>query len=514
MEKKKRVIISMQYICLGICAFLLLAASAFLVYSMSVWNKEKERVVEAVEAVKTFGDYTDCEVYMDVPAMVYEGTKIGEAKDYGNKNYVIDVNGTSKEQYEEYISLLVEHGYKKHSDNGEEGMEGYVYTSNFIKDDVTLTISHMVNHDKTYISASNNLALSDHLNYDADSMKGVSADAKTKLYMLELNGLGSSFVIQLKNGHFIIEDGGQDIDAPYLLDFLEDLVPEGQKPVIEAWFISHVHGDHFGALMEVVSDEQYANRIYVDGIYFTSPSEELVLKLEPSAGSQVYQYAWQICRYNSMLSKENGEKADFYRMALGQRYYFCDISIDISMTLEQIPETTVYSQAINDTTTWMMYNIEGQKVLNSGDGYETSFLVLMQLYEREYFDVDVYTTPHHGTNQTDYFTDYMDIKTVLYTNWRSASLYWDEETMTEAEKASVASYTRVRSPHVKSFEALEANEHLRNSALEYYSHGEGTVVLTFPYTVGTAEIMEPLEWIYNVLDSSQPVRELYTGPAK
>ena len=496
---------------IGIASLLLVALSAFAIYSATLWAEDRE-VSKKAEGVRTFGEYTDCEVYQNVPAMVFKETKIGQAADYGMKNYVIDVNGTTTEQYKEYVDLLISQGFKKHSDNGEEGMEGYVYTSNFIKDDVTLTISHMVNHNKTYISATNNLALSEHLNYDSASMENVSADAKTRLYMLELNGLGSSFVIQLKNGHFVIEDGGQNIDAPYLLDFLEDLVPEGEKPVIEGWFISHVHGDHFGALKEIASDTSYLNRIYVDGIYFTAPSEELILKVEPSAGAQLYQYAWQLSKYNSMFKRENGEKAGFYRMALGQRYYFCDMSIDISMTVEQFPETTTLTQAINDTTTWMMYNIEGQKVLNSGDGYEASFLTLMQLYERDYFNVDVYTTPHHGTNQTNYFTDYMQIKTLLYTNWRSASLYWDERTMTEDEKASVEGYKRIRSPHITGFEALEANQYLRDSVQEYYSMGNGTVVLTFPYKVGTAEIMKPLEWIYNVMGSDKPERELYTGP--
>jgi hypothetical protein len=32
---------------------------------------------------------------------------------------------------------------------------------------------------------------------------------------------------------------------------------------------------------------------------------------------------------------------------------------------------------------------------------------------------------------------------------------------------------------------------------EYYHYGDGTVILTFPYSVGTAEKMPALTWKYN-----------------
>ena len=68
--------------------------------------------------------------------------------------------------------------------------------------------------------------------YVKDNKEG----AKTTFHMLELHDLGNSFLFQLKNGHFIISDGGRKTDLPYLLDYLGSLVPEGEKPVIEGWF--------------------------------------------------------------------------------------------------------------------------------------------------------------------------------------------------------------------------------------------------------------------------------------
>ena len=74
----------------------------------------------------------------------------------------------------------------------------------------------------------------------------------------------------------------------------------------------------------------------------------------------------------------------------------------------------------------------------------------------------------------DYFTEYCKVKTLLYTNRTVGSLY---TATTHARK--------------------EENIRLQESALESLSHGNGTVVLIFPYTVGTAEIKEPCDWKYN-----------------
>ena len=109
---------------IGVAALLLVAMSVLTIYSATVFSREKATSKKMTDSVRKFGEYTECEVYKDVPAMVYPETKIGQAADFGNKNYVIDVNGTTMEHYKDYVDLLVEQGYQKHSDNGEEGMEG------------------------------------------------------------------------------------------------------------------------------------------------------------------------------------------------------------------------------------------------------------------------------------------------------------------------------------------------------------------------------------------------------
>jgi beta-lactamase superfamily II metal-dependent hydrolase len=56
-----------------------------------------------------------------------------------------------------------------------------------------------------------------------------------------------SYVMKTQRGKLIVVDGGMPGDAPYLADFLKERGNE-----VEAWFISHPHIDHFGALSEIL----------------------------------------------------------------------------------------------------------------------------------------------------------------------------------------------------------------------------------------------------------------------
>lgn len=466
MKNKKPVVISL------IVLVVVLLIGAGLVLFLEVGKKEETTENTASSKYTTFAELTSTQMFKDVPALIAEGTKIGSEFEYGDKHYTIDINGTTLKDYQDYLQLLEEAGYKKHSDNGEEGMDGYVYTTSFTKEDSTLTVYHITKYEKTYISSGKNEKLSDHLVYSDDYMAGAVADAKTKVHMLELNDNGNSFVIQLKNGNFIVEDGGTEADAPYLIDYLESLTPDGKKPVIEAWFMTHAHGDHYGALKKIMLTPEYVNRIYVEGVYFVDPSATVKEYFTKSEGS-VSQAAWYVMNSANTFKQENGKNAEFYRPSLGQRYYFSDIIIDIPFTMDQITMDAYYSTDFNDTSLWIMHNIEGQRFLHAGDAGTTSTMMVMDFYDKEYFELDMFSVLHHGINVFDYFTDYCTIKTLLYTNRTVGSLY------------SETKYAR-----------LEENAHLQESVVESVAHGDGTVIMTFPYEIGSYERANPLDWKY------------------
>ena len=114
------------------------------VYEVNQNQKEAAKVEAEKEVVKydyaTFADYTPNEAFQSIPSLVVDGGKIGTPYEYGTGVYTLNISGTTVEDYKAYLATLQEHGFVKHSDNGEEAMEGYVYTASFTKDDLALTV--------------------------------------------------------------------------------------------------------------------------------------------------------------------------------------------------------------------------------------------------------------------------------------------------------------------------------------------------------------------------------------
>ncbi|MDR1891427.1 MAG: MBL fold metallo-hydrolase [Oscillospiraceae bacterium] len=428
-----------------------------------------------VAGAQTFADWTDCAVFQEVPAMIIANAKIGAAVDYGAGNYVIDVNGTAPEDYRSYLVTLEEAGFTKYVDNGEKGLYSAVYAATYQRGDLTVTVTHVVKTEKTYVSACRDTRLSEHLFYKEEYVTENKKNAKTTLHMPELYYMGDCFVFQLKNGHFLLSDGGTTVELPYLLDYLETLVPTGEKPVVEAWMISHAHPDHMGALQYFMSKPEYADRLFVEGVYYNEPNQEVGTHFGSNAANIRY-----IGMATKFLKTQSGTAPLIYRPQTGQRYYFNDITIDVVLSQDQVLISN-YSGDFNDSSTWLMYNIEGQKFLHAGDTETGGTGVVMRTYDKKYFNLEVFSVFHHGINVYDTFTDFCSFHTLLYPSHRLGSI-WPEGSV-----------------YAKPAE----NARLQGSAQESLTWGDGTKILTFPYKAGTARSLPLKNWIYNTAPPSR-----------
>jgi len=443
------------------------------IFAVSITKSSKEKKEEKV-SYETFSAWTDIEEFQKVPTMTGENVKIGEATNYGGANNMIEVDGANVDEYKAYLRTLEKAGFKKHSDNGENGMDGYACTAAYQKDDLTVVVSHVIKGDKTYISAMKDVELSDSMIYSDDWKANAKEGAKTKLHLLELNNNGTCIIIQLKNGNFLMFDGGTPDDTPYLLDYLEELTPGDEIPVVEGWFITHPHGDHYGSLQEIANKSSYLKRIYVNEIYYHEVAVETLEKNDQYGGTAV-QANDLLSKIHGLYKTKDGETAKGFYPQLGQKFYYCDVEVDITLTTDQM-STTTSNWDENDTSTWYMINVEGQKVLFGGDAYVGSQRTLLNMYDKDYLTVDVFVVCHHGMNVFSFFNDYLTVKTVLYPSFNVGSIYTN------------------RYPH---FAREKENAELQEKAQEVYAVDSGTVILTFPYEVGSVEKTAPCDWRYN-----------------
>ena len=405
--------------------------------------------------------------------------------DYGDGNKVTIVpNDTAMVQYQKFIAKLEAEGYVLYVDNSATELAEFVKTATYVKEQNYFTVTHMIKAQKTYLSYCEDRELSSHLKYDNSYVTNNIRGAKTKLHNLEMFWFGNSLVIQLKNGHFIISDGGLEnrggllSDAEYLMQYLEDLVPQGTKPVVDAWVISHLHSDHCGVFTDFVTEAIDANRLYVEGIYYNEPNDT-IFDLDPFSK----QVRDDVKKAAKLLQTTSGGHPARYRLQTGQRYYFNDITMDIVLAQEQMtrdnyvnvefPEDPKKSN-FNDSSTWCMFTIEGQKVLFMGDADKGGMDVVMDTYNKEYLTLTGVVVSHHSWNPYQVWVDYITVDAVIVPGGE----------FTTAEDEYVVNFCPERIQWYAQNSALEAK------AKEVIAWGKGTVTMTFPYAPGNLEVKE------------------------
>lgn len=453
---------------IGAGAALLAAAVFFTVRAVALSMPKETRT--AADGT-TLAAYSEFDIFADVPCMDGKDLRYENAVDDGAGTYGINVYGTTLEDYRAYLSKLEGSGFIKYTDNGEAGLGGFVYKTYYQKDKLRVSVTYFTRLERTMISACGEGEWSEHLVYSDAYVADNDPNAKTTLYLPELYTTGASFYFQLKNGHFIINDGGTENELPYLLDDLEKLTPEGEKPVIEAWFMSHPHIDHMGVFKAFLENKEQMERVYVENVYFNCNSAEAEAYYARSGGEKLANYVRGL---PPMMKRTDGTAPTLYEIVLGDRFYFNDLTVEAVFTTEAAPYEELGGE--NATSTWLMYTVEGQKLLFPADGTFPDQKFIMQAYGSDYLDLDLYFPSHHGYDVFDQFTDYLKrVDTVLYPNYHKL-LGGDTGYGTHTVQLL----------------------HLNEVAQESYTYGEGTVVMQFPYAVGSATILPMREWSYNV----------------
>ena len=419
----------------------------------------EDRIVALEDGTRTIGYYTDDEKLQNIPNVVTDGF-FGSASECNNGCRMATYTGTTLEDFTGYQALLQQEGYTLVADNGKEGIHEDVYYAALQKDGVTIHLVYEAQLARICVIVGEEENLSEHLTYREEYQAGIADGARTSLTMCDMAKLGGMGIfIHLKNGHFVVWDGGNEEDAENLLLRMEELTPEGEKPVIEAWFITHGHVDHYGAIQRFTARQDLCNRMIVNGIYLDEPNTEWMTKCT-TADSTPYTV---IKLFTYMVKDENGNNPVIYRPVMGQKYYFCDVVLEVITSPEFVPFSNAVND-MNDTSVMVMANIDGQKVMITGDADTGAQYNAMNAFRREYFDLTVYQAPHHGINILRAFTDYaVHMGTVLDTN-------------------------RVL---LDSLSDNGATPYLMEHCEEFYYQGKdrGTLRLTFPYETGDIEIL-------------------------
>jgi len=208
---------------------------------------------------------------------------------------------------------------------------------------------------------------------------------------------GMGYVIRTENGHLIVVDGGHPEDAEAFTELLE--ANADGKPVVDLWVITHPHGDHYGALLEICSREELAARIEVKTLVYDFPEE-----FRDARGNGIgYVYP----HMEKILAVTGAEavrpEVDEIMETDGMRLHFLYTPTDCSILNNPNQLSLIFAAQGG-----------GKKIMFTGDAYHRNMQIVVWRYPNG-LKSDILQLPHHGLCDTGNpeFYKTVDAKTVL-----------------------------------------------------------------------------------------------------
>lgn len=415
-------------------------------------------------------------VYGDAVKNIVESGADIRNWDVGDGVYQTVYKPIMASQYLELINDLKARGYQVYSQGD---LNKDVYYTLLTYQDFVYSVTYYGYNAEVYVTASAQRPLSPYLLQDNASTRSEAIEGlDTKLTMLQWQeGGGDNYIIQLKSGHFIVFDGGSHHMLATMLDFMEDNVPEGQVPVVDAWFVTHGHYDHTGwsrAFYEGYTETnglfrtgEASQRVRVNGVYLNQTNQQVIEHTIYGWRSDGYRnklenkWPYSVPKAVEYMLTEDGQKTPLYRPQAGQTLYFKDLTVEIPYTQEQITFDN-YQMDINAASTWHLVRAEGRTFLDAGDTENVNLAYVKETFSPEYDafggNVDIMSAFHHGHN---IYSDLID------TYWAPIVFYTSKEMFKWASE-----YTKAN------------QEMIAKHEISYYCYGDGS----YQYNFATGEV--------------------------
>lgn len=277
---------------------------------------------------------------------------------------------------------------------------------------------------------------------------------------------GASLVLRMYDGRFIVIDGGHNRAEnmnniiKVIKDRSSEYLNDGEQPVIAAWFLTHPHGDHIGAIVGQNSLIKAAN-IKVENVIINLISEEENNKSDSPVN------------ITSCYAAAKSLNANVVVTHVGHTYNYTGITIEMLYTIESLGPAIINDG--NQLSLIMKITFTdpntGEKTvfMANGDGTGAALRNVAENF-KAYVACDIGQIAHHGasTKGDDQGTinayKFMNPKVVLWTSGEGAYTAYKDKSFNK---------TMLTNKNFK--EVLVADECGRQT------------ILSIPYKPGTAK---------------------------
>lgn len=333
--------------------------------------------------------YDKCAVSEYIPSFSTSGTDKG-LYSAGGGNYQKTYKGVTAAEVTAYCTKLLKSGFSLHQKNMINSNAFYLYVSG----DTIVHINHFAKLDqfsivygpKTYLPAKSPIT-------------GYTKKATPTITQLALGETGTSMVLQLEDGSFVLIDGGlggstdtYTKDSTNLMNFLTANAPNGEKPRL-TWIVTHIHTDHRQLMQKLLPTIK--NKIVLELVAWNMPDFSTLSAYTPNwkESNPAKNYVESMNLVNTAL-KNSFPNAPIYTFHTGEKLYLPGCEVEFLATQEDYYLNNF--EWINDTSAAFRITMQGKTVMVFGDCTANVNSKIMTAAFGSYIKSDIMQITHHG----------------------------------------------------------------------------------------------------------------------
>ena len=220
-----------------------------------------------------------------------------------------------------------------------------------------------------------------------------------------VNGMG--YIIQLKDGSYIIYDGAYSNQTSKIERYLTENYKGEGKPIIRAWVLTHSHNDHYPVFQMFAKRAKRGEKFIVENIIVSPMNEEEYFMNDPNDRDP----------YLSTTFYEDAKAfkdANIIFAHTGMRFTFCNLNMEILYAPESYYKTTSDLGNFNNTSIVSRLYGDNYSALFTGDVGIQGSTIMENLYG-SYLKSDICQISHHGVE---------DVPLSFYEKVQASILYY------------------------------------------------------------------------------------------
>jgi len=206
---------------------------------------------------------------------------------------------------------------------------------------------------------------------------------------------GMGYILKTAEGRLIVIDGGNKEDAAPLFELLTACAGT-ETPEIALWIITHPHLDHYGALLMLFSEPQFAGKLRIHELMYDFPGEF------HGGGNEL--------GINDLYHVLVVSGADHHIPRTDEKFCVDELKFHLLYT----PDDCSILNNANQLS--LIFTVTGpqKKLMITGDAYERNLQIVLWRYPNG-LKCDILQLPHHGLCDTGHLEFYRqaDAETVL-----------------------------------------------------------------------------------------------------